>query len=155
MNETYPSTNNLTGPGLPKRGLPLAALGQFASAAFILGLAGAALWLMSTTLAAGGTVEGPAERVERTGNGAVAARQLTAPHLTPHLFIVVATEERAGEIRDDLARDADLRGALAEQRRDAEVIAAANEAEAVALAETIDDQSNMPGATRMVAMVVR
>ena len=77
------------------------------------------------------------------------------PQLAPHLFIVAGSEARARELREDLVREADLRSALGEEPRDAEVIAAESDAQAELIAEEISRQANIPGIEPMAAVAAR
>lgn len=129
------------------------AVSEAASAALVVAVAGACLWLLTATLSAGSGTAGPGERGQ---SGDQSGQQtLSQPHLEPHLILVTVTAARAEEVRFALAYERTLRAALSEVPRDAEVIAATSVGEAQGLADAINDQTNIPGATRMTAVVMR
>jgi hypothetical protein len=131
-------------------------LGEFASGAAVLALAGMCLALLALATERARDVEGGGQpdnsSVEVAGN---ARPTDVAQQAEPLTFIIVIGDERATELRGALLAEARLRDGLKERPRLAKVIATANESEAAVVASSITDQANIPDIGPMRAVVLR
>lgn len=142
MNEPVADTGN-----------PSLHLGEVAGTAGIFALAGLLLALLIASLgSAGGGEAAPGGPAPRTAPPAD-FRAISAPAEQPILVIAVG-EQRATEVVELLAKERALRVLLGEPARDAEVIVAADAAAAESIRAAVFEQSALPGAPAMQAVVV-
>jgi hypothetical protein len=134
---------------------PLSVLGQFLSAGFVLALAGICLALLPLSLP---SVREAADPPSVPNPRWVATRMVVnspTDQGDPHMFIIVVTPARAAQFQEHLLAEASVREVVGEPFRDAEILIAATEAEAVMMAQLIEDQARISGIAPMTAVIAR
>ncbi len=144
--DTYP-TDNI--PTLGRRG----AAGELASAGAILALAGLGIALLAFASMPHNQAGVPPPVAP--DHDSLVAQSFTVPNLDARLYIIVVGEDDATVLRALLESESQLRERLGERQRDAEVLTAATEEQASAIAEAISSQQSIPGVLPAQAFVVK